>query len=195
MTRYAEGLARALTKMGVAGGSPINVGGATAHLYIVNALPEDAPWWDRIFSSHPPIEERVALLAGMGSGIAPSVLRDAEGAGARYRSGGTVATTVKTDQVAVGQPETDELAVAKGALSDEPRRPPAGFRLSEAGTTLYEKPDATSPAMAQLEEGALITVLETEGDYLRVLTADDSFGYIARFTGMTEVHLDGRSSG
>ena len=49
--------------------------------------------------------------------------------------------------------------------------------------------------MAQLEEGALITVLEAEGDFLRVLTADDSFGYISRFTGLTEVHLDGGSSG
>ncbi len=195
LTRHAEGLATALTKMDAAGGSPINVGGATAHLYIVNALPEDAPWWDRIFSSYPPIEERVALLAGMGSGIAPSVLRDAEEAGARYRSVGTGATTVETDQVAAGQPDTDESAAAKDAQSDGPRRAPAGFRLSEAGTALYEKPDATSPAIAQLDEGALITVLETEGDFLRVLTPDDSFGYISRVTGMTEVHLDGRSSG
>jgi heat shock protein HtpX len=195
LTRHAEGLATALTKMGAAGGPPINVGGATAHLYIVNAIPENAPWWDRMFSPHPPIEERVAVLAGMGSGIAPSVLREAEEAGARYRFMGTVATTVETDRVVVGQPETDELAVGKGAQSDEPRRLQPGFRLSEAGTTLYEKPDAISPAIAQLEEGALITVLETEGDFLRVLTADDSFGYISRFTGMTEVHLDGRSSG
>src|SRR3990172_13429639 len=84
LTRYAEGLARALTKMGAAAGPRLKVGAATAHLYIVDPLPKDAPWWDRAFSTHPPIEERVALLAGMGGGIVPSVLEVARTAGAQF---------------------------------------------------------------------------------------------------------------
>ena len=46
---------------------------------------------------------------------------------------------------------------------------------------------AGSTALAQLPTGSLVTVLETEGDFLHVLTSDDSFGYIPRSTGMAEV--------
>ena len=131
------------------------------------------------------------MLAGMGSGIAPSVLREAEEAGAKFTPTATAATVVATPRWEERALADEATESAEAAPPAEPRRPPVGFRLTGEGTTLYAKPDATSPAMAQLEEGALITVLETEGDFLRVLTADDSFGYIARLTGMTEFHLDG----
>ena len=62
------------------------MGAATAHLYVVDPLPADAPWWDRIFSAHPPLAERIAAVAAMGAGIPPSVLREAEEAGARFHS-------------------------------------------------------------------------------------------------------------
>ncbi len=195
LTRYPEGLARALAKIEASTAPGAKVDGVIAHLYIVNPLREDASWWDRIFSTHPPVEERIAALASMAGGISPSVLREAAEAGAKFIPADTAAIVVATprwEERALANEATESAAAAP---PDEPRRPPAGFRLSQAGATMYEKPDATSPAMAQLEEGALITVLETEGDFLRVLTADDSFGYIARFTGMTEVYLDGRSSG
>lgn len=85
LTRHAEGLLTALAKMDAASGSEMKVGGATAHLYIVDPLSDDtSSWWDRVFLTHPPVAERIAALAGMGGGIAPSVLRDAEEAGARF---------------------------------------------------------------------------------------------------------------
>lgn len=87
LTRYPEGLARALAKIKGAGEFQMKARATTAHLYIVDLLPEDAPWWDRILSSHPPLEERIAQLAEMG-GIAPSVLRAAEEAGAKLHSTG-----------------------------------------------------------------------------------------------------------
>jgi heat shock protein HtpX len=84
LTRNPEGLARALAKISAANTPPMKVGGATAHLYFASPLSSDAPWWDRLFNSHPPIEERIDLLARMGSGLPPSVLREAEEAGARF---------------------------------------------------------------------------------------------------------------
>jgi heat shock protein HtpX len=63
LTRYPEGLARALEKIS-ADQEPLEVANrATAHLYIAN--PFKGKKISRLFSTHPPIEERVAALRGM----------------------------------------------------------------------------------------------------------------------------------
>jgi heat shock protein HtpX len=185
LTRHPEALARALVKMSTASNRPVAVSAATAHLYVVDPLPQDAPWWDTLFPSHPPLDRRVALLAGMGGGIPPSVLRAAEEAGARFSSADAATAAAEAPQREAAPP------IGADMTSDEVRRTPVGFRLTGAGATLYEKPDAASAPLAQLTGGALITVVETEEDFLRVLTADDSFGYIPRSTPMTQVDLDG----
>ena len=84
LTRDPEGLARALAKMDGARGLKLGVGAATAHLYVADPLTPHAPWWDRLFSSHPPIEKRIELLAQMGDGIPPSALNAAAQAGAEF---------------------------------------------------------------------------------------------------------------
>jgi heat shock protein HtpX len=66
LTRYPEGLARALRK--IAGDPhPLAVANkATAALWIWNPLREhDAPF-DGLFNTHPPIEERIRRLEAMG---------------------------------------------------------------------------------------------------------------------------------
>lgn len=50
---------------------------------------------------------------------------------------------------------------------------------------MYERPDLASKQLAQLPGGSLIAVLETEGDFLRVITGRDEFGYVARSASMT----------
>lgn len=63
LTRYPEGLASALEKIS-ADREPLEVANrATAHLYI--ASPFKGNKVSKLFSTHPPIEERVALLRGM----------------------------------------------------------------------------------------------------------------------------------
>jgi heat shock protein HtpX len=65
LTRYPEGLASALEKLG-ADTEPLEVANkATAHLYIVNPLTEHRGRMNALFRTHPPIEERVARLRGM----------------------------------------------------------------------------------------------------------------------------------
>jgi heat shock protein HtpX len=65
LTRYPEGLARALLKLN-ADTDPLEVANkATAHLYIVNPLHDWGGTLNGLFSTHPPIEERVARLRGM----------------------------------------------------------------------------------------------------------------------------------
>lgn len=63
LTRYPEGLARALEKISH-DAEPLEVANkATAHLYFANPLKGGAI--SKLFSTHPPIQERVNALRGM----------------------------------------------------------------------------------------------------------------------------------
>jgi len=67
LTRYPEGLARALEKI-AADPAPLEAANkATAHLYIVSPFKgkEAAGWLAGLFNTHPPVEERIKLLREM----------------------------------------------------------------------------------------------------------------------------------
>jgi len=65
LTRYPPGLASALRKIS-ADKEPLEAANkATAHLYIVNPLLEHGGRINKLFSTHPPIEERIAALEKM----------------------------------------------------------------------------------------------------------------------------------
>ncbi|HHY46575.1 MAG TPA: zinc metalloprotease HtpX [Firmicutes bacterium] len=65
LTRYPEGLASALEKIS-ADTEPLEVANkATAHLYIVNPLKDRRSYMDVLFSTHPPVEERIRALRAM----------------------------------------------------------------------------------------------------------------------------------
>ncbi|MHB1190216.1 MAG: M48 family metallopeptidase [Armatimonadota bacterium] len=65
LTRYPDGLASALEKI-AADKEPLEVANkATAHMYIYNPLREHGGWVNSLFSTHPPIEERVRRLRTM----------------------------------------------------------------------------------------------------------------------------------
>lgn len=65
LTRYPAGLASALRKI-ASDPEPLEAANkATAHLYIVNPLKNIGGKVNRLFSTHPPIEERIAALEKM----------------------------------------------------------------------------------------------------------------------------------
>ena len=65
LTRYPAGLASALRKIS-ADTEPLEAANkATAHLYIVNPLKDIKGAVNKLFSTHPPIEERIAALEKM----------------------------------------------------------------------------------------------------------------------------------
>jgi heat shock protein HtpX len=65
LTRYPEGLASALEKIS-RDTEPLEVANkATAHLYIVNPLLEHRGKLNDLFSTHPPVEERIRRLKSM----------------------------------------------------------------------------------------------------------------------------------
>lgn len=67
LTRYPEGLARALQKIAGYGGAMQSANHATAHLFIGNPFGNEAgKFVNKLFATHPPVEERVAALLGRG---------------------------------------------------------------------------------------------------------------------------------
>jgi len=67
LTRYPEGLAKALEKIASYPDSTSHATAATAHLYIVNPFrgQEAKSWFTHLFSTHPPVEERIKILRSM----------------------------------------------------------------------------------------------------------------------------------
>lgn len=64
LTRYPEGLARALEKLGKDRDVLEAASNATAHLYIVNPFKgkEFRAWFASLFDTHPPLAERIKIL-------------------------------------------------------------------------------------------------------------------------------------
>jgi len=67
LTRYPDGLIKALKKISQDYHSLRVANDATAHLYIVNPFrgKERESWLHRLFMTHPPVEERIRALRGM----------------------------------------------------------------------------------------------------------------------------------
>jgi len=64
LTRYPEGLARALEKISQDPNPMRKMDNSTAHLYISNPF-KKRDWLSKLFSTHPPVEERTRALRGM----------------------------------------------------------------------------------------------------------------------------------
>jgi len=67
LTRYPEGLARALEKIGNDEVPLRTAHNATAHLFISNPFRgrERTSWFAKLFVTHPPVQERIRILRGM----------------------------------------------------------------------------------------------------------------------------------
>lgn len=65
LTRYPDGLANALAKIGANDRPMQHANHATAHLFFSTPFGNTKGMMNRLFSTHPPIEERIAALRGM----------------------------------------------------------------------------------------------------------------------------------
>ncbi|TMF67670.1 MAG: zinc metalloprotease HtpX, partial [Chloroflexi bacterium] len=66
LTRYPPGLASALRKIAADTEVLEAANKATASLYIANPLKDAPAFFDHLFDTHPPIEERIRRLEAMG---------------------------------------------------------------------------------------------------------------------------------
>lgn len=65
LTRYPEGLARALERIAAHGRPLARANTATAHLFIANPFGNRRRWFQSLFSTHPPLHQRIAALRAM----------------------------------------------------------------------------------------------------------------------------------
>lgn len=65
LTRYPEGLARALEKISAESRPMKNASTATAHLFIANPFGSKGASISNLFQTHPPVAERIKILRGM----------------------------------------------------------------------------------------------------------------------------------
>jgi heat shock protein HtpX len=65
LTRYPEGLANALEKISRQSQPLAHANDATAHLYIANPFGAKKSSFHNLFSTHPPIEDRIKILRQM----------------------------------------------------------------------------------------------------------------------------------
>jgi hypothetical protein len=187
LTRHGEGLVRALAKIDATADVPMKVAPAMAHLYFVDPLSQGVPRWDRVFATHPSVEDRIAALSAMAGGIPPSLVEAAAAVGERYRSESRL--NIPADQA---PPPEGQHGQAELAAAEDDRSLQLAFRLT-ADAPLYAAPDRASTRLAKLPEGTLVTASETDGDFFAVLTDDDSFGYIPRSAAMLRVDLESAS--
>lgn len=68
LTRYPDGLASALQKISEYKRPMRRATGATAHLYISNPLGKKQSYLSKLFSTHPPVEERIIAILGSKNG-------------------------------------------------------------------------------------------------------------------------------
>lgn len=65
LTRYPEGLARALEKIAASAQPMLRANTATAHLFLANPFGNTRKRFMHLFSTHPPVEDRVRILRSM----------------------------------------------------------------------------------------------------------------------------------
>jgi heat shock protein HtpX len=159
LTRHPEGLALALTKVSSAHASPLSVGEGCVHLYFVDPLETAPSLLHNLFPSHPPVLERIQLLARMGS-IDLSALEAAAAASNKSR-----------------QTESENLVPDPPRSSLDDADAPS-FVVPEPLTAVYERPDGWSRVLTHLPKDAEVRVVGNEGHFVRVMTKDNVSGYI-----------------
>jgi len=184
LTRYPEGLLRALAKIAGAGSM---VGGSSpivSHLYFAEPSPASVHvgfFSGSLLSSHPPMEERIARLLEFGATVPRSVIEEARKAG----------ETFGLDNLSVAQlmaptkPAEDELTALANAESRS-----RVFRLSGgAPVALYERDDPQSSIVAEVGPGTLLVGFEYSSKMRQVLTPSQTFGYLPRAARLENVGM------
>jgi heat shock protein HtpX len=174
LTRYPEGLMRALAKIAGAGSAVAGANPVVSHLYFADPAPGMAQGLlnGGLFASHPLIQHRVQRLAEFNGGVAVSEVEEALHAGQEFGRqhppGGSM-----------GMPESvtgDELSMLTVGN-------PMGrvFRLMEpTAVPVHDQPDPKSAVLAQILPGSLVVVFDDPGPYRQVNTAEQTFGYMPR---------------
>jgi len=175
LTRFPEGLMRALAKIGGAGSALPSSNPAFSHFYFSDPAMKRSWFTHTLIATHPKLEDRIQRLAAFQGGTALAVLEAAVKEGRKYTK----------DREAMEPVDFTTGLAPRDELDSLNRGNPMGrvYRvLSTEPVPLYDDVRAGTPPMvtARIKPGALIVAFDDPGKMRQVNTADETFGYIDR---------------
>jgi hypothetical protein len=181
LTRYPEGLMRALAKIGGAGSGVAGANPAFAHFYFADPSAKASLFSGNLLATHPPITERIERLVQFQGPSAVAGLEDAVRHGKKYSQNlGSIAAAERDLNPGV----RDELsALNQGNVMGRVYRV-----LSQSPVPIYDLSNTTSCRVAMVKPGSLLVVFDDPGKMRQVNTADQTFGYMERSVKLVPVN-------
>jgi heat shock protein HtpX len=174
LTRYPEGLMRALAKIRGAGSAIATANPVVSHFYFGDPTPPSFSFGlfnGNLLATHPPIDQRILKLAEYHGGVPASVIEQAIRSGQQY----TKDHPDVADNDFAPVTASDELSVL--SVGDPMGRACRVVGL-KAPAPMYDQPTPHSPIVRRIKNGDLLVVFDDPGKYRQVITSDQTFGYI-----------------
>ena len=175
LTRFPEGLMRALAKVRGAGSAIAAANPVVAHFYFSDPSASgfsSAFFGWNLLATHPPIDQRIIRLAEYHGGVPPAVVEEAVKAGQQFTKDHPAIAENDFAPVSSG----DELAVL--SVGNPLGRVCRVVNLTKPAA-LYDRPDLRSPVLRRIQNGELLVVFDDPGKFRQVMTSDQTFGYMA----------------
>jgi len=174
LTRYPEGLIRALSKIRGAGSVVPGSNPAVSHLYFADPSALSSVLGlltGNLLATHPPIDQRIIRLVEFNGGAPASVVGSAVRAGQDFaRNHPPIEANNLLDNVTEGELAVVTMGNPLGRV----------FRVAGASgpVPLYDRPDSRSPVTARVAPGDLLIVFDDPGKFRQVVTHNETFGYL-----------------
>ena len=173
LTRFPQGLLRALAKIGSAGSAMAGSNPAFAHFYFAEpAIAGGEGFSGSLLATHPPIRDRIRRLMEFQEADALVAIESAVRASRHYKATHPLSTR---DGMPADVAQDEFAALCQGN--------PMGrvFRvLAREPVAVYDQPNSGSEVVAYLQPGKLAVAFDDPGPFCQVNTADWTFGYIPR---------------
>lgn len=173
LTRFPQGLLRALAKIGSAGSAMAGSNAAFSHFYFADPAIAGAEWFSgNLLATHPPIRDRIRRLLEFQGVDAVVALESAVREGRRYKL---------THPVGTRYPVSED--VAQDEFSALCQGNPMGRVvrvMAKEAVAVYDQADSRSCVVGYLQPGKLVVAFDDPGPFREVNTADYTFGYIPR---------------
>jgi heat shock protein HtpX len=172
LTRYPEGLMRALAKIAGAGSAVAACNPALSHLYFADpSLPgsEVSLFSGELFATHPPIDQRVARLVEFGGPACAAAIETAVAAGRDFTR--EHPPLPMNDGATASSGDEAAMAITGNPLGRV-------FRVVSDGTPIYDRDNTGSLVLTQANKGDLLVVFDDPGKMRQVITSTQTFGYI-----------------
>lgn len=172
LTRYPEGLCRALAKIAGAGSAVAGANPAFAHFYFADPV-KDASWFSgNLLATHPPVSERVERLLQFQGAAGLAGIEEAIQSGKKYVKD---RSTLTIEAELTGGVHDELAALNQGNLMGRVYRV-----IADAPVPVYDLANKTSAVMGRVNPGSLLVVFDDPGAMRQVNTADQTFGYMDR---------------